>query len=129
MLSVFLTYYLAFSAYSVGRWSLSIYLTSLGPPNVSSRSFLIYHVLELTLALLLTLYLTLSDAIVFTVFRKYALRFIPKTSFANNSLYLLSNFEKEQKDLEELINLQEDDIEKTLSQKFNSKKICNIMWK
>ena len=37
--------------------------------------------------------------------------------------------EKEQKDLEELINLQEDDIEKTLGRKFDSKKICNIMWK
>ena len=51
------------------------------------------------------------------------------TLVAPFTFVLIDLNEKEQKDLEELINLQENDIEKTLSQKFNSKKICNIMWK
>ena len=51
------------------------------------------------------------------------------TLVAPFNFVLIDLNEKEQKDLEELINLQENDIEKTLSQKFNSKKICNIMWK
>ena len=53
------------------------------------------------------------------------------TLIAPFKFVLIDLNEKEQKDLKELMNLQEGigDLGKVIGQKNDSKKICNIMWK